>query len=127
MTGLSERTIWEQIVAGDSLQKITEPLPDEFHDWVREVYGRLNAQVGARLHQIGTDFAFILGSLERAGLDPNHPEFRKTFAAHASETPHAWALFSKLDEKPIRPKLWEQAKPAAFLTPSGRTYPEDAA
>lgn len=127
VTGLSERSVWEQIVAGSHLQEILEPLPDEFHDWVREVAARLASDVRRAGDEIAADYRRILGCLDALDCQPHDPKFRKTFAGFATKTPHAWALFSKLDGKPIEPKLWDQAKPEAFLTPSGRTYTEDAA
>lgn len=126
VTGLSERTIWEQIVAGATLQEITEPLPDEFHDWVLEVYARLNAQVGKRRFDLGAAFHRAVSQLgPESATDPRH--LKKEFAMLVKDDPDAWALFALYEGKDIRAKLWEQAKPDAFLTPSGRTYTEEAA
>lgn len=124
VTGLSERTVWEQIVAGATLQEIIEPLPDEFHDWVREVEHRLRSQVNRRHQQIITSMSRIVDELNDNG---GAGIVRKEFALKVKDLPDAWAYFSLMDSKPILPKLWEQAKPDAFLTPSGRTYTEEAA
>ena len=49
VTGLNARTVWEVLVTGGDLDELTEPLPDEFHAWVRGVAAELTAQVdGAR-------------------------------------------------------------------------------
>lgn len=41
VTGLSERTVWEHMMAGDGFELLLERLPDEFHDWVLDVYSTL--------------------------------------------------------------------------------------
>lgn len=127
VTGLSERRVWEAIVAGETLEATIEPLPDEFHPWVTEVWNRLNAQVNNRWanlkisYQHTMNFAFHaglvgitedewnVGRAERAALAP-------LFAEHPQDD--VWAMWALLDGKDIKAKLWAQAKPEAGLTPS---------
>jgi RNA ligase len=37
VTGMNARVVWEQLGAGKTVREVCEPLPDEFHPWVRKV------------------------------------------------------------------------------------------
>ena len=69
VTGLSARTVWEVLVAGGDLDALTEPLPDEFHAWVRGVATELVADVDARAAEVEEEFAAIVADLPD-GLGP---------------------------------------------------------
>lgn len=112
VTGLSARTVWEVLVNGGDLAELTEPLPDEFHGWVRGVAGELTAAVEAQASAVEAEFEKIMAGLP-AGWG------RREFAAQAVRSELRGALFLRLDGKDYRPGLWQQARPAGDSTPHG--------
>ena len=118
VTGLTARTVWEAIVAGDTVAQICEPLPDEFQPWARAVAERLAAEVDAAAAEVERAFAQIL-----ADLPDGHT--RKDFALVAARHPLRGLLFARLDGKDFRPALWQQAKPEAGETPHGRSFDDE--
>lgn len=129
VTGLNARTVWQHLIDGRPLAELVEPLPDEFHPWVREVADALAARVDAEYREICAEYA---ATVEAMPLGPARPgdedDFtRKEFAAVAVRSPWKWALFLMLDDRDVRPELWKRARPEAFWTPTGRVYGEDTA
>jgi RNA ligase len=118
VTGLSARTVWEVMSNGGDLEALAEPLPDEFHAWVRGVAAELTAAVEARTEQIETAFAKIVATLPEGWG-------RKEFATAAVRSEHRGALFLRLDNKDYRPGLWQQVRPAGDLTPHGTKVTEE--
>jgi RNA ligase len=110
VTGLTSRTIWEALVAGETIARICEPLPDEFHDWARAVANELHARVESGVTEVERVFQAIV-----AGLGPQHS--RKDFALVAAKHDLRGYLFARLDGKDLRPALWQQYKPEAGQTP----------
>lgn len=101
VTNLNERTVWEQISNGKTVDEICQPLPDEFHAWVAEVADDLFNKYRARMNEVVDEYNSI-----EPGLD------RKSFAMIASKSKNAGYLFSLLDGKPIDSKIWSELKPA---------------
>lgn len=130
VTGLSQRTVWQHLADGQPIEDLILPLPDEFHTWVLEVAHELNRAVDARHTELKLAYHDLIAAdptRYTIGATDDAREVKKRFALLAKDHPDAWALFALYDQKDIRSKLWEQAKPEAFLTPSGRTFSEDAA
>jgi RNA ligase len=129
VTGLNARTVWQHLVDGKPLAALIEPLPDEFHPWVRQVADTLAAQVDAEAAEASAAYAAILESLPLGPARPGEEDgfTRKDFAALAVRSPWKWALFLTLDGRDILPELWKRARPEPFWTPSGRVYTEDTA
>jgi RNA ligase len=98
--GMNERTVWEKMVAGETLEQIIEGLPDEIHNFVTETYSQLFGQFSEIWVTAEKDF-------ERAprGVD------RKTFAEYAKTQKHPALLFSFLDGKDISPQIWKMIYP----------------
>lgn len=125
VTGLTARVVWEHMVAGKPLAELIEPLPDEFHPWVRDIAGGLETAVQKEVWRLEEEFARVRDAMpdnwraDRAG--------RATFAAIAAKHPDNWAMFRLLDGKDIRSELLKRAKPEPYLTPAGRTFTEDNA
>jgi len=117
VTGLNERTVWEHLKADKDIDELIEPLPDEFHLWVRAVAMRLQREINVIRHHIEQDYSLI-GGWEDAYADPKNREARREFAQLAKGTKYPWAMFALLDDKPIRPKLWELVKPEPGKNPS---------
>jgi putative RNA ligase len=118
VTGLTARTVWEVLVHGGDLDALLEPLPEEFHPWVRGVAAELTAGVEERAAAIEAAYATIL-----AGLPDGWG--RKEFAAAALRSEHRGALFLRLDDKDYRPSLWQQARPEGDRTPHGTKVTEE--
>lgn len=110
VTGLSARTVWEVMVAGGDLDALTEPLPDEFHAWVRAVATELTDAVEAKAAAVEREFAAIV-----AGLPDGWG--RREFAAQATRSDNRGVLFLRLDDKDYRPTLWQHVRPAGDSTP----------
>lgn len=94
--GVSEKSIWRAIVAGDSLYTILEPLPDEFHPWVTEVYGTLRGKAIAWADEVRQEYIRITDSMawpEGEGPDASR-EAKKLFASFVKDDPDAWAYFA---------------------------------
>lgn len=120
VTGLTARGVWHHLCEGKPLADLIEPLPDEFHSWVREVAGDIAATVSEREKAIRADFEQL-----REGLLDGWT--RKDFARVAVPHPDKWAMFLLLDGRDIRGELLKRSDPGPCVTPTGRTYGEDVA
>jgi RNA ligase len=114
VTGLTARTVWEVLVNDGDLDALTEPLPDEFHRWVRGVVAELTEDVETRAAAVEAEFERIV-----AGLPGGWG--RREFAAQAVRSDNRGALFLRLDGKDYRPGLWQLVRPAGDMTPHGAT------
>lgn len=103
VTGLNARTVWEAIGAGQSISEICEPLPDEFHGWVRNVADRLWGELGRIECAARAEHEAILNQLST-------PVDRKDYAALAVQSEHRAWLFMLLDGKDPAPKIWRTLK-----------------
>lgn len=118
VTGLTERSVWEVLVTGGDLDALTEPLPDEFHAWVRGVVTQLTAEVDRAAAIVEAEYATIVAGLP-AGWG------RREFAAQAVRSDNRFALFLRLDGKDYRPGLWQAARPAGGLGMTGTVESEE--
>lgn len=112
VSGLNERTVWEHAAAGKETDELLTVLPDEFHDWVREVAARLHATVERDAAEVEQAYSMIL-----AALPPDYT--RKDFALIAKEHAQRGQLFARHDGKDYRPALWSAARPSARTGPRG--------
>jgi RNA ligase len=125
VTGMNERVVWEHLGAGKPLNELIEPLPDEFHDWVRAVAARL-IEAAKHVKQRAVNlFHDIVEQLERE----HGPEAwaRKDFALQAIEHGkdlQPW-LFHLLDGRDPHPAIWKTLRPSGAVTMCG--YSEEAA
>jgi RNA ligase len=110
VTGLNARVVWECLAGGGDLGEIIEPLPDEFHPWVRQVADSLTTRVGVLAGQIEAAYQHLITDLP-AGWG------RKEFALAAVPHPERAALFMRLDGKDYRAALWQRVRPAGDHTP----------
>jgi len=83
-------------VADGDLEALTQPLPDEFHAWVRGVAADLTSAVEAQAAEVEAAFDEIVAALPDGWG-------RKEFAARAVRHPLRGALFLRLDGKDYRP------------------------
>jgi RNA ligase len=126
VTGLSARTVWQHLLAGQPLADLIAPLPDEFHPWVREVADGIVATVAKRTEQITAEFWQIVHQMPD-GWDPEDRAARKPFAIAAASRADRWAMFNLLDGRDISHELLKRADPGPCVTPSGRTFTEESA
>jgi RNA ligase len=112
ITGLSARTIWEALGTGATVEQIAEPLPDEFHLWVKEVSARLRSSASALETAVRDTFESIVSGLPE-GFS------RKDFALVAARHELRGYLFAHLDGKDYADAVWQEVKPSADETPHG--------
>lgn len=106
VTGLSERTVWQHMLDGKTLGDLLGPLPDELHEWTRDVWGRLVSEANHIEARAEREHERIV-----ADLDPQFE--RRDYAEQAKRagdlTPH---LFTILDGRDPRPAILKTLKPA---------------
>jgi len=118
VTGLNARGVWEALGEGKTVADICEPLPDEFHQWVKDIAGDLLREAGDILDGAELAHEQILASLP-AGWT------RKDYALAAAKSTFRPWLFNLLDERDPRPAIWKTLRPSGDVRPV--TFSEDAA
>ncbi|MFE1476476.1 RNA ligase [Streptomyces cyaneofuscatus] len=114
ITGLNARAVWERLGAGDTVAEICDGLPDEFHDWVKDVAADLMHQRDAILAEARAEHQRIRESLPVGST-------RKEYALHASRSSmRAW-LFMLLDGRDPSAKIWRTLRPEADVRPVNTT------
>lgn len=106
ITGLNDRTIWESLVAGKTVDEIKAPLPEEFWAYVDDVASGLQARHDQTLMSVWEEFLTIKDSLPADFT-------RKDFALAAKDSPNRGFLFKYLDNQPISELVWKSLKPEA--------------
>ena len=109
VTGMTDRSVWEAIGQGKTVEEIQEPLPEEFWPWV--------AQVTDDLFQVADQIIMSVWDAYLNVLNELGPDFtRKDFALHVKdyESPLKGYLFKYLDGQPIADVVWKSIKPAAI-------------
>lgn len=117
VTGLSERVVWERLGAGETKEQIQEGLPEEFKEWVEDVWVGLQFRADALYLKAQERHEEILHEL----IDPDsegifHYFERRDYAEQValeddqSLRPY---LFMLLDGKDPRPAIWRSIKPEA--------------
>ncbi|MEU4224371.1 RNA ligase [Nonomuraea sp. NPDC026600] len=118
ITGLNARGVWELIGDGKTVADICEPLPDEFHQWVKDLAGRLSEEADDLLYDTERFHDKILGRLPEGWT-------RKDYALEASKSTLRPWLFNLLDGRDPRPAIWKTLRPASDMRPVN--YSEDVA
>lgn len=104
VTNVSPKTVWEQLKAGKSKDKIVSAFPDEFHEYVSSMIDPLTARFAERFDEIFSNFHSFMTKL---GLDKSRKDYAQEFKRHAD----ARYYFLLLDNRPIRDTLWDELKP----------------
>lgn len=102
VTNLSPKTVWEQL-QHKSIQEICVDLPDEFHQWVKDLAEPILMHFDKLYEECYNEFNDIV---ERVGV-----EDRKRFALEATKSKHKSAMFILLDGKSIKDYLWKAVRP----------------
>lgn len=105
VTGWNERTIWERLSSGQSLDLLIEGLPDEFHRWATGVAKDLSHKHSILMAAARTEHRNIINAMPSGWTRRNYaqaaalyPEFRP-------------ALFQLLDGRDISPWAWKAVYP----------------
>ncbi|QMP84305.1 RNA ligase [Streptomyces phage Coruscant] len=110
---LSERSVWSQLKDGQSIMEICEALPDEFHDFVRNVGGELEEKFFDIASVALKKFSEVM-DLMPEDFDPQKREHRAMFAREANKIDHyRQHMFQMIDNKPFADLIWKQIKPEA--------------
>lgn len=117
VTGLSARRVYEALRGGQTVEEICQPLPDEFHDFVREVAEILETKTQERFLYVVSTFDYILDTLEDRDIRQGDKDFRKEFAMMAKDSRDAGLLFALLDDRPMHDKVWSMFEPSADWVP----------
>lgn len=106
VTGLSERSVWQHMSDGLDLDSMLGGLPDELHEWTREVWNRIDLAACAIEGRARDAHTLILDDLQ--------PEWsRGDYAALAKQrAPLTPLLFQLLDGRDPRPAILRTLKPA---------------
>lgn len=118
LSGLNARGVWELLGAGKTVADICEPLPDEFHSWVRNLAGDLQREAAELLEDTERYHEKILARLPEGWT-------RKDYAIEASTSTLKGWLFMLLDERDPRPHIWRTLRPSGDMRPV--QFDEDAA
>ncbi len=113
---LSERTVWERMGDGETIEDICVKLPDEFHDWVKQVGARLLKEQALVLRAVGKEFLHILSSVRGGDFeDLCGGSERKQFAYAVQGDVYKGYLFMCYDRKDIEAEVWKSLRPAGNL------------
>jgi RNA ligase len=110
VTGLNARVVWEHLGNGKTVADICEPLPDELHDWVKNLAADLTGQALAILAEAREEHERILASMSGDWT-------RKDYAAVACRSANRAWLFMLLDGKDPAPKIWRTLRPSGDNRP----------
>ena len=114
VTGLNERRVWELMKSGRMYAEICEPLPEEFHPWVEQVYATIEKQWYDHWFAAQGEFDNLIGELPK-GFS------RKDFALKALKCQYTALLFLKLDGKDCGEKIWNLVRPEFTKGPWSRS------
>ncbi len=106
VTGLSERSVWEHMAAGQPLEAMLGELPDELHEWTRDIWGGLALNLDLIYDAAAFHHAAILDDLP-GGWERKH--YAEAAARHPAVRPY---LFNILDGRDPRPSILRTLKPA---------------
>lgn len=119
VTGLSEKRVWEYMTEGKRLTDLLEPLPDELHQWARDVWLDIERALDQTHQEALRVHREIIGTL------PTGWE-RRDYAERAVRNADLRAyLFQILDNRDPRPSILRNLKPTGDRRP--RDYSEAVA
>jgi RNA ligase len=106
VSNLSEKSVWEALVAGKTLDQIKVGLPEEFHQFIDDAHDEI------------THNAITLVGQTKAIFFKHHKEgmSRKDFALSIKDSAYKKYLFLMLDNKPVYPVALRDSKPTKITT-----------
>jgi putative RNA ligase len=81
VTGLTARRVHEAVLQGVDLDEFIAPLPDEFHDWVRDVAGRIEDQVRDAKATVEHQWLQVVAECEERSPEADDPGFPEDAAS----------------------------------------------
>lgn len=108
ISNLSEKSIWEQLVAGKTLDDIKKDLPEEFHGFVDEKGGAILRQTTEVLKGISVA---MYNALNEFNVNTLLDIPRKDLALAIKDSPYRKYIFLSLDNKPMYPVILRDVKP----------------
>lgn len=112
ITGLNARSVWQAMLDGKELDSFLLPLPEEFHDWVSDVWAEIDNDVTETVNIALRARRRIHREMTEAGETT-----RKDYAMRAKDHPLSDLLFILEDNKPIYGVVLKRSKPLADWTP----------
>lgn len=106
VTNLTERSVWEMMVEGKSLEEMKQPIPEEFYEFVEETHSEITKTVRDKIVKVGNAYTNIMYAV---GYDCTRAEF----AALAVKSPLSKYLFLLHDRREIGTLALQDAKPAS--------------
>lgn len=101
VSNLSEKSVWDAMMAGKSASDIKDGLPDEFHGFVDEVHDKISSGAVHLMTEAYREYERLY----------NSQMSRKDFAIAAKDSPFKKFLFMILDDKSIYPVALSAMKP----------------
>ena len=101
VSNLSEKSIWEAMMAGKTPEQIKDGIPDEFHSFVDEAYTKIGSAAADILGEVYKTY----GEIIEDGMS------RKDFALKVANHPLKKYLFLVLDGKGVWPVALAASKP----------------
>ncbi len=98
LTGVNARSVWEVLMAGDSLEAFLEGVPDEFYKWVQGVEQDLRSQYAAIEAQCIGEFKPF----------ENRKEAAEYYLQHCA---HPAIMFRMLDGRSYAEIIWKMIRP----------------
>lgn len=108
---LSEKSVWEQIADGKTIDDVKEGLPDEFYEFVDKTYYKLRKQQLERYNEVLEAWNLI------SGLNGEVPAMmtRKDFATQATKykdlSKYLFRIFDGAQTGEILEMIWKTLKP----------------
>jgi RNA ligase len=118
VTGLNARRVYQAMRGDQGLVQIASPLPDEFHDFVRDVYYQLIDDVLDLIDVVYDEYNRARDVLEGRDIQESDKDFRKEFALEVKDFEYKGLVFKVLDNKSIHDDAWRMVEPSADWTPA---------
>lgn len=103
VTKVSNKTIWEYLKEGKSIDVLLETVPDEFYNWIRETESELLGEY----KNVEKEYKEIFDSI----MSKDHSDKRDQFAFHATKIKRPGILFLMYDGKDYSNVIWERVCP----------------
>ncbi len=121
VTGLSNRSVWENLSDGYGVPEQASFMPDEFYRWLINTAAALTDAHVAWKTEATNEFMRVFSNackIEGIGLSEQviKPS-RKTFASLACKSSFSAALFKMYDNQSIEEMAWQAVRPAVFERP----------
>ena len=108
VSGLTEKSIWQHLVNGGTVNDLKRDLPEEFHKFIDDTAELLDKKAIAIVHQV----YLILDQIEVDLGERYDMVHRKDFAMQANRyREHTKYLYAAFDSKPVYPLALAAVKP----------------